>query len=118
MNTISATPNPSGAYPSPQTWPGNEPPEGYAVIPDELDMSDFYTLNGFVTLTIEDGAVTDYAPNTEARETWLASLPEPTPPEPTLDERVTQLTAQLKASIQSNAMLEECLVEMAEIVYA
>lgn len=30
----------------------------------------------------------------------------------------TQLTAKLEASIKSNQMLEDCIVEMAEIVYA
>lgn len=46
-------------------------------------------------------------------------------PEPTLRERVTQLegdnttlSAQLKAATESNAFLEECIVEMAGIVYA
>ena len=46
-------------------------------------------------------------------------------PEPTLRERVTQLesdnttlSAQLKASTESNAFLEECIVEMAGVIYA
>lgn len=46
-------------------------------------------------------------------------------PEPTLRERVNQLesntttlSVQLKASIESNSILEECIVEMAGIVYA
>ena len=43
--------------------------------------------------------------------------PEPIP-EPTTEDRVKTLEAQLEASIQSNALLEECLVEMAGIVYA
>lgn len=51
--------------------------------------------------------------------------PEPEPGEPTWTERVEsletenkQLTSKLDAAIQSNQMLEDCLVEMAEIVYA
>ena len=35
-----------------------------------------------------------------------------------LEEENKQLTAKLDATIQSNQMLEDCLVEMAEIVYA
>ncbi len=35
-----------------------------------------------------------------------------------LETENAQLTAKLEASIQSNQMLEDCLVEMAEIVYA
>ena len=54
------------------------------------------------------------------------SAPEPTPePGPTTEERLAALErenktlqSQLEASIQSNQMLEDCLVEMAGIVYA
>ena len=35
-----------------------------------------------------------------------------------LEEENKQLTSKLDAAIQSNQMLEDCLVEMAEIVYA
>lgn len=51
--------------------------------------------------------------------------PEPEPSDPTYNERLTALErenktlqAQLEASIQSNQMLEDCLVEMAGVVYA
>lgn len=54
-----------------------------------------------------------------------AEPPEPPTPQPTTDERVEALErenktlqAQLEAMIQSNQMLEDCLVEMAGIVYA
>lgn len=51
--------------------------------------------------------------------------PEPPTPQPTTEERLAELEqqnktlqAQLEASIQSNQMLEDCLVEMAGVVYA
>lgn len=51
--------------------------------------------------------------------------PEPEPGQPTWTERIETLErenktlqAQLEASIQSNQMLEDCLVEMAGVVYA
>ena len=51
--------------------------------------------------------------------------PEPPAPQPTTEERLAELEqqnkilqAQLEASIQSNQMLEDCLVEMAGVVYA
>ena len=55
----------------------------------------------------------------------LLWVPEPEPePEPTVADRIAdleaknkQLTSKLDAAIQSNQMLEDCLVEMAEIVY-
>lgn len=53
----------------------------------------------------------------------LLWVPE-TEPEPTVTDRIAdleaknkQLTSKLDATIQSNQMLEDCLVEMAEIVY-
>lgn len=50
---IKKTPTANGAHPAPQTWQGETPPAGYAVIPDSVDLADFYEHNGFVTLTIE-----------------------------------------------------------------
>ena len=50
---IQKHPNTSGAYPAPQSWNSSVPPDGYAVIPDTIDLSDFYAYNGFVTLAIE-----------------------------------------------------------------
>ena len=54
-----------------------------------------------------------------------APEPEPEPEQPTWAERIEALErgnktlqAQLEASIQSNQMLEDCLVEMAGVVYA
>lgn len=54
-----------------------------------------------------------------------APAPEPPEPEPTLEERLEateeenrQLKAQVKAQSQSLLMLEDCLVEMAGVVYA
>lgn len=105
---IQKQPNPSGAYPAPQTWSGSTPPDGYAIILATVDMADFYAYNGFVTLTIEQSevgvnttineegeevnnpiyadTVTGYTPNTEAWEEWKANLPEPTEEEPTEEE--------------------------------
>lgn len=91
MKIIRQAPNPSGAYPSPQSWSSPIIPEGMALWPDTLDTADFYEYNGFVTLTIEqvDGVdtVTACTPNIEAWEAWKASLPEPgdsEQPEPTM----------------------------------
>lgn len=83
MNIIRKQPSPSGAYPAPQSWNGATIPAGYAIVPDGLDMTDFYAHNGFVVLAIANGIVTGYAPNTEAWEAWKASLPPE--PEPAAD---------------------------------
>ena len=62
-------------------------------------------------------------------DNWIEPAQDPEPPEEpeteTLSQRVTSLEqqnkmlqAQLEASIQSNQLLEDCLVEMAGVVYA
>jgi hypothetical protein len=102
---IQKQPNPSGAYPAPQTWHGNRPPVGYAII--DLDMTEFYSYNGFVILAIEGDTVTGYTPNTEAWEKWKAEQPEPQEPEPTTEERVSDLE-------RSVGVLEDAICEMDE----
>ena len=90
MNIIFTEPYEHGGYSNMQTWDNLPIPETYALWPDTLDTTDYYTYNGFVVLTIEtiDGVdtVTAYEPNVEAWEAWKASLPEPKVDEPTADE--------------------------------
>ena len=86
MKIIRKEANPSGAYPAPQSWNGITPPTGYAVIPDSVDMADFYAHNGFVILAIEGDTVTGYTVNVEAWEKWKAEQPDPTEPEPSEEE--------------------------------
>lgn len=100
---IQKNPNPSGAYPAPQSWNSNVPPSGYAII--ELDMTAFYNYNGFVVLTIEDDTVKAYIPNVKVWEEWKASQPEPAPPAPTAEERIAELEV-------INAELEDAICEM------
>ena len=94
----------------------NVVPAGWAVIPDDIVIPDTYP---FVEVTAEDGIVTELTPGTLPK-------PEPEPAqEPTVDERVTAMedeNAMLKAQIaaQSEQMdfYEDCIAEMASIVYA
>lgn len=102
---IQKQPNPSGAYPAPQSWSGNKPPVGYAIIPDTVDMTVFYAYNGFVILAIEGDTVTEYTPNTEAWEKWNAEQPEPQEPERTTEDRVSELE-------ESVGVLEDAICEM------
>lgn len=78
---IQPTPNPSGAYPAPQS---NHAP-GLVYLPDAY-LETFFSYNGFVVLTITDNAVTAIESNTEAWEAWKAEQPEPVEPEPTPQE--------------------------------
>lgn len=45
-------------------------------------------------------------------------IPEPEPVQPTTEDRVKLLEQQLKAASDQNEFLEDCIAEMAEIVYA
>ena len=111
MKIIQKNPNPSGAYPSPNCWSKDTPPNGYAIIADTVNLADFYAYNGFVTLTIAGDTVTAYTPNVEAWEAWKASLPEPTAPEPTTEERIAALEAQV-------AQADETAIELFEMQMA
>lgn len=108
-----------------QTWPGDVPPEGYVIVPDTLDTSVFYEFLGFVDLTIEGDTVTAMTGNQAALDAYKASLPEPVDPPPTTEERVATLeseNAMLRAQVsaQSDQMdfYEDCIAEMAAVVYA
>lgn len=89
MQYVRETPNASGAYPAPRSrcFPGCLPlTEGQA--------ETLVQYNGFVTITQEpdekvEGASVTVTPNTEAWESWKASLPPEPEPTPTLEERVS-----------------------------
>lgn len=91
MQYIRSTPNPSGAYPAPQSRP----------FPDCLPLTDsqaatLVQYNGFVTITqepdeeIEASSVT-VTPDLEAWEAWKASLPPEPEPEPSDTEVLNTL---------------------------
>ena len=82
MYYLNPTPNPSGAYPAPQS----NPAPGLLELTEE-QATTLIEYNGFVSIGQgADGlAVT---PNTEAWEAWKASLPPETEPEPTEAEQL------------------------------
>ena len=93
-------------------------PDGWAVIPDGMETENF----PFGTVTVEEVngvmAVTSWTPGT---------MPEPAPePEPpTTDERLEKLESenkllreQVSAQADQVEFYEECIAEMAAIVYA
>ena len=96
MKLVYTDPNPSGAYPPIQEADFEKRPEGMAEWPEELSTETFYRYSGFVTLTVEDGRVTDCQPNTEAWERWRAEHPEPEPgpTEITMEDVVEMLVDQ------------------------
>mgnify|MGYP004577790723 FL=1 len=125
MNILSRELSENGGYSVIQTWPGDVPPEGYVIVPDTLDTSVFYDFLGFVDLTIEGDTVTAMTGNQAALDAYKASLPEPVDPPPTTEERVAALEAEnklLKEQVSAQAdqaeFYEDCIAEMATVVYA
>ena len=125
MQILQKAPLENGGYSVIQTWPGDVPPEGYVIVPDTLDTSVFYEFLGFVDLTIEGDTATAMTGNQTALDAYKASLPEPTPLPPTTEERVAALEAEnklLKEQVSAQAdqaeFYEDCIAEMATVVYA
>lgn len=111
MYYLNPTKNPSGAYPAPQSTPA---PGLVALTQAQRDL--VLQHNGFVALSQGEHGETTVEADTEAWEQWKAAqaaLP-PRKPAPTVEE----LEAKITALTTSNAMLEDCLVEMAGVVYA
>ena len=124
MNIIQINTNENGGRPPMQSWHG-APPAGYALVPDTLDTSVFYNFMGFVTLELDGSTVTAMTGNQEALDAYKASLPEPVEPPPTTEERVSALEAEnklLKEQVSAQAdqaeFYEDCIAEMATVVYA
>ena len=113
---IQKQPNPCGAYPAPQTWNFGAIPETHAVI--DLDMTEFYEYNGFVTLTIEGDTVTDYTPNVDAWEAWKAEHPDPSEPEPTTEERIAALEEDNIAIKEQLQQADDTAIELFEMQMA
>lgn len=124
MTIIQINANENGGRPPLQSWNG-APPAGYALVPDTLDTSVFYNFMGFVTLELDGSTVTAMIGNQEALDAYKASLPEPVEPPPTTEERVAALEAEnklLKEQVSAQAdqaeFYEDCIAEMATVVYA
>ena len=90
-------------------------------LPDTLLM-DYINTKGFCTLTIVDGAVTALVVDQEALDAYNAEHPDVEPEKPvTLEDLQAdnkRLKAQMELQSQQQTMLEDCLLEMADIVYA
>lgn len=117
MTIIEIAPLDNGAHRN-QSGSMTTVPEGWAILPPDLDTPNF----PFGTITVDDSTppyVTSWTPGT---------IPDPEPepePEPSVEDRVetleaenTLLKAQIQAQSDSNDFLEDCIVEMATIVYA
>ena len=89
--------------------------DGWTAVPQNL-AEKVMDCGGYCDLVMEGGMLTDIV----KKEKPVLPAPPPTVEErcAALEAENKQLTGKLDAAIQSNAMLENCLVEMAGIVYA
>lgn len=101
--------------------PMGQPFPGCVALPDEL-LSAYLDTKGFCSLTIVDGAVTALVVDQEALDAYNAEHPEVEPEKPVTVEDLQaenkRLKAQMELQSQKHTMLEDCLLEMADIVYA
>ena len=115
MRIIQIEPLSNGAHRN-QTTSAKAPPDGWAVIPPELTIPSTFP---FVDIGVENGVVVSMTAG-------VVPEPEPEPdPEPTVDERVTALEAenkllkeQVKMQSQQQTFLEDCLLEIGDVLYA
>ena len=101
--------------------PMGQPFPNSVSLPDTLLM-DYINTKGFCTLTVQDGAVTAVAVDQEALDAYNAEHPDVEPEKPVTVEDLQaenkRLKAQMELQSQQHTMLEDCLLEMADIVYA
>lgn len=77
MYYINAKPKESGNYGNPM----GQPFQGSVCLPDDL-LIDYINAKGFVTMTVENGAVVSLEVNKEALDSYNAEHPEVPEPEP------------------------------------
>ena len=112
--------NPTGPY---HGNPMGQPFPGCVMLPDDL-LSDYLAAMGFVTLTLDGNTVTALAIDQEALDAYKAEHPDTgeEPEEPVTLDSLKAENKLLKAQIQAQAdradFVEDCIAEMAGVVYA
>ena len=96
--------------------------DGCVVLPDEL-LSAYLDTKGFCTVTVdEDNVVSAVAVNQDALSAYDAEHSETVPEEPvsveTLQEENAKLKQQVAALTDQQSFYEDCIAEMAQVVYA
>ena len=100
--------------------PMGQPFPGCVALPDEL-LSAYLDTKGFCTLTVQDGAVTALEVDQEALDAYNKDHPEVEPETPVTIEDLQAENKLLKAQVQAQTdradFIEDCIAEMAGIVY-
>lgn len=103
--------------------PMGQPFPGCVQLPDNL-LTDYLAAMGFVTLTLDGDLVTALTVDQEALDAYKAEHPDTgeEPEEPvTLDSLKAEnklLKAQIQAQTERADFVEDCIAEMAAVVYA
>lgn len=109
------TQGPNHGNPTSTPFPNSVP------LPDTLLM-DYINTKGFCTLTVQDGAVTALAVDKEALDAYNAEHPDVEPEKPVTVEDLQAenklLRAQVQAQTERSDFIEDCIAEMAGVVYA
>lgn len=125
MNYLNPNKNPSGAYGNLQSYPV----KGLLAFPDEF-LPEFFKADkkcaGFVNIEDDGETVTACVWDEEAYQAYVVTLPEEAveavAEEPAtlanLSTENTKLKAQLKLQSEQQTFLEDCILEMADVVYA
>lgn len=124
MMYIDTTRRENGSYGNMQS---NRVP-GLVAFPDEL-MGEFFKdgkqAAGFCVIEHDGETVTSCTWDEDAYRAYIAALPDPVEPPPTTEERVAALEAEnklLKEQVSAQAdqaeFYEDCIAEMATVVYA
>lgn len=89
-------------------------------LPDAL-LIDYINTKGFCTLTVQDGAVTALMVDQKTLDAYNKDHPDIEPEKPTTIEDLKQenklLKAQLQAQTERSDFIEDCIAEMAGVVY-
>ena len=117
MYYINKTPNESGNHGNPRMqWF-----QDCLALPDDLLM-DYISCKGFCTLSVADGVVTALEADKEALDAYQADHPDTEPEKPvTMDDLQAEnakLKQQVSALADQQSFYEDCIAEMASVVYA
>lgn len=104
MNIMLKEPTSNGAYSQIHEQDCTSPPDGYYEVAYGVELS----CGGLGTLTIENDIVTGFTPDAAAWEKWQAEH-QPTPPEPTTEEKQME---QIRAQNATIAMMSSVISDL------
>ena len=109
MKIINTVPSSGGSYRIQDDPSRTSPPGGYARVPEELDLAEFYAAKGFVSPSFEDDVMTGYTVNQELLDAWNTAHPDPDVLLEAREQKLTELSAACNAAIVAG-----CDVELAD----